>query len=244
MGRKDEGREPEMGIEIRLLFKPHQNWVVLQSSPFCWSSSRPRRICRRSWRPECNTPGNCCARGRPIIVEWERDARHSAGLSLVRRDLEHHLSAPLRGVQCYHFLTVDRIRRNVRHTDYNARNSAVAELVTKASQGRKIDTRGRRRKGRGALCPRISSFKGNPERQSFTRCTEYHTFRFYIQFGNEIFVKNRRECPCPGCGDTHGRLQLIPQERPPHLHALHRAAAVRHLVQRRCARVDFIETLK
>ncbi|GBP52347.1 hypothetical protein EVAR_38494_1 [Eumeta japonica] len=25
-----------------------------------------------------------CARGRPIIVEWERDARHSAGLSLVR----------------------------------------------------------------------------------------------------------------------------------------------------------------
>ncbi|GBP71387.1 hypothetical protein EVAR_20487_1 [Eumeta japonica] len=26
----------------------------------------------------------CCARGRPIIVEWERDARHSAGLSLVR----------------------------------------------------------------------------------------------------------------------------------------------------------------
>ncbi|GBP84361.1 hypothetical protein EVAR_87512_1 [Eumeta japonica] len=28
----------------------------------------------------------CCARGRPIIVEWERDARHSAGLSLVRYD--------------------------------------------------------------------------------------------------------------------------------------------------------------
>ncbi|GBP34106.1 hypothetical protein EVAR_28240_1 [Eumeta japonica] len=28
--------------------------------------------------------GTCCARGRPIIVEWERDARHSAGLSLVR----------------------------------------------------------------------------------------------------------------------------------------------------------------
>ncbi|GBP03733.1 hypothetical protein EVAR_2461_1 [Eumeta japonica] len=27
---------------------------------------------------------NRCARGRPIIVEWERDARHSAGLSLVR----------------------------------------------------------------------------------------------------------------------------------------------------------------
>ncbi|GBP87670.1 hypothetical protein EVAR_38156_1 [Eumeta japonica] len=29
-------------------------------------------------------PVLCCARGRPIIVEWERDARHSAGLSLVR----------------------------------------------------------------------------------------------------------------------------------------------------------------
>ncbi|GBP46374.1 hypothetical protein EVAR_36353_1 [Eumeta japonica] len=29
-------------------------------------------------------PADCCARGRPIIVEWERDARHSAGLSLVR----------------------------------------------------------------------------------------------------------------------------------------------------------------
>ncbi|GBP18340.1 hypothetical protein EVAR_14733_1 [Eumeta japonica] len=28
----------------------------------------------------------CCARGRPIIVEWERDARHSAGLSLVRNN--------------------------------------------------------------------------------------------------------------------------------------------------------------
>ncbi|GBP11943.1 hypothetical protein EVAR_74563_1 [Eumeta japonica] len=28
--------------------------------------------------------GKCCARGRPIIVEWERHARHSAGLSLVR----------------------------------------------------------------------------------------------------------------------------------------------------------------
>ncbi|GBP83381.1 hypothetical protein EVAR_91054_1 [Eumeta japonica] len=30
-------------------------------------------------------PLDCAARGRPIIVEWERDARHSAGLSLVRR---------------------------------------------------------------------------------------------------------------------------------------------------------------
>ncbi|GBP18215.1 hypothetical protein EVAR_9057_1 [Eumeta japonica] len=32
---------------------------------------------------------SCCARGRPIIVEWERDARHSAGLSLVRYSKRH-----------------------------------------------------------------------------------------------------------------------------------------------------------
>ncbi|GBP49699.1 hypothetical protein EVAR_33453_1 [Eumeta japonica] len=32
---------------------------------------------------------DCCARGRPIIVEWERDARHSAGLSLVRCNKIH-----------------------------------------------------------------------------------------------------------------------------------------------------------
>ncbi|GBP40730.1 hypothetical protein EVAR_26393_1 [Eumeta japonica] len=34
---------------------------------------------------DLSPPPACCARGgRPIIVEWERDARHSAGLSLVR----------------------------------------------------------------------------------------------------------------------------------------------------------------
>ncbi|GBP41324.1 hypothetical protein EVAR_25162_1 [Eumeta japonica] len=37
------------------------------------------------------TPSFCCARGRPIIVEWERDARHSAGLSLVRITIESYL---------------------------------------------------------------------------------------------------------------------------------------------------------
>ncbi|GBP51642.1 hypothetical protein EVAR_96238_1 [Eumeta japonica] len=39
------------------------------------------------WRSTCHKTTDaaiCCARGRPIIVEWERDARHSAGLSLVR----------------------------------------------------------------------------------------------------------------------------------------------------------------
>ncbi|GBP51720.1 hypothetical protein EVAR_96271_1 [Eumeta japonica] len=35
------------------------------------------------------------SRGRPIIVEWERDARHSAGLSLVRP--EPIIAAELRG---------------------------------------------------------------------------------------------------------------------------------------------------
>ncbi|GBP29243.1 hypothetical protein EVAR_20606_1 [Eumeta japonica] len=35
-------------------------------------------------RDERRSNSLCCARGRPIIVEWERDARHSAGLSLVR----------------------------------------------------------------------------------------------------------------------------------------------------------------
>ncbi|GBP15707.1 hypothetical protein EVAR_93902_1 [Eumeta japonica] len=53
---------------------------------------------------------------------------------------------------------------------YNARNSAVVKLVTKASQWRKIGTRGRRSKGRGALNLRITSFAGNAERQSFVPC--------------------------------------------------------------------------
>ncbi|GBP19943.1 hypothetical protein EVAR_11333_1 [Eumeta japonica] len=37
----------------------------------------------------CFQRHECCARGRPIIVEWERDARHSAGLSLVRKKPAH-----------------------------------------------------------------------------------------------------------------------------------------------------------
>ncbi|GBP59256.1 hypothetical protein EVAR_97758_1 [Eumeta japonica] len=46
-----------------------------------------------NWSTNCNKSVTKCvsddiaiwlARGRPIIVEWERDARHSAGLSLVR----------------------------------------------------------------------------------------------------------------------------------------------------------------
>ncbi|GBP33260.1 hypothetical protein EVAR_5215_1 [Eumeta japonica] len=36
-----------------------------------------------------NAEKNDAARGRPIIVEWERDARHSAGLSLVREQMNY-----------------------------------------------------------------------------------------------------------------------------------------------------------
>ncbi|GBP75701.1 hypothetical protein EVAR_98551_1 [Eumeta japonica] len=36
----------------------------------------------------------CCARGRPIIVEWERDARHSAG-SLSFGAHKRHAEKPL-----------------------------------------------------------------------------------------------------------------------------------------------------
>ncbi|GBP33766.1 hypothetical protein EVAR_17094_1 [Eumeta japonica] len=49
--------------------------------------------------------------------------------------------------------------------------TAVAKLATKASQWRKIGTRGRRRKVGKALKLRITSFAGNSERQSFVRCT-------------------------------------------------------------------------
>ncbi|GBP17390.1 hypothetical protein EVAR_8754_1 [Eumeta japonica] len=40
-----------------------------------------------STRNGITTDTKCCARGRPIIVEWERDARHSAGPSPARRPI-------------------------------------------------------------------------------------------------------------------------------------------------------------
>ncbi|GBP36197.1 hypothetical protein EVAR_4342_1 [Eumeta japonica] len=45
-----------------------------------------RRFSLRALDLQCSSTliVGCAARGRPIIVEWERDARHSAGLSLVR----------------------------------------------------------------------------------------------------------------------------------------------------------------
>ncbi|GBP81064.1 hypothetical protein EVAR_62104_1 [Eumeta japonica] len=51
--------------------------------PRGWHAGPGAARCRN---PLCPRPRryDCCARGRPIIVEWERDARHSAGLSLVR----------------------------------------------------------------------------------------------------------------------------------------------------------------
>ncbi|GBP95928.1 hypothetical protein EVAR_67416_1 [Eumeta japonica] len=53
------------------------------------------------------------------------------------------------------------------HEVQKLRNSAAVKLVTNASQWRKIETRRRTKKGRGALYLRIASFPGNAERQSF-----------------------------------------------------------------------------
>ncbi|GBP04190.1 hypothetical protein EVAR_6448_1 [Eumeta japonica] len=53
---------------------------------------------------------------------------------------------------------------------YKVQNSAAVKLVTKASQWRELETRGRRTKGRGALHLRIASFAGNSKRQNFVRC--------------------------------------------------------------------------
>ncbi|GBP18910.1 hypothetical protein EVAR_20442_1 [Eumeta japonica] len=55
--------------------------------------------------------------------------------------------------------------------EYNPQNSTSVKFVPKASQWRKIGSRVRRRKGRGALNLRIASFAGNSERRSFVRCT-------------------------------------------------------------------------
>ncbi|GBP87103.1 hypothetical protein EVAR_66437_1 [Eumeta japonica] len=53
---------------------------------------------------------------------------------------------------------------------YKARNYAPVKLVTKASQWRKIETRHRRRNGRGAYYLLSISFAANSERQSFMHC--------------------------------------------------------------------------
>ncbi|GBP61993.1 hypothetical protein EVAR_41001_1 [Eumeta japonica] len=53
---------------------------------------------------------------------------------------------------------------------YKARNSAAANLVTKASQWRKIVTWRRRRKDRRVLNLRITLFAAYKEWQSFVRC--------------------------------------------------------------------------
>ncbi|GBP56464.1 hypothetical protein EVAR_40455_1 [Eumeta japonica] len=67
---------------------------------------------------------------------------------------------------------------------YNVGNSAVVKLVTKASQWRKTDTWERRRKGRGVLNLRITSFTGNSKGQSFALCTgtyPYYVTRSFLQ---------------------------------------------------------------
>ncbi|GBP63923.1 hypothetical protein EVAR_40174_1 [Eumeta japonica] len=63
------------------------------------------------------------------------------------------------------------LRTKIHYIQYNARNCAAVKLVTKASQCRKTSKLGKRRKGRGVLDPRITSYAGNSERQSFVRCS-------------------------------------------------------------------------
>ncbi|GBP56050.1 hypothetical protein EVAR_43812_1 [Eumeta japonica] len=58
-------------------------------------------------------------------------------------------------------------RPSARVVQYNTLKSAAVKLDTKASQWRKVCTRRRRKKGRGELNPRITSFAGNSERRSF-----------------------------------------------------------------------------
>ncbi|GBP80166.1 hypothetical protein EVAR_97360_1 [Eumeta japonica] len=60
---------------------------------------------------------------------------------------------------------------NSRTLQYNAQNSAAVKIVTKASQWRKIGRGGRRRKSRGVLNLRITSFVSNSDRQSLVRYT-------------------------------------------------------------------------
>ncbi|GBP65946.1 hypothetical protein EVAR_50295_1 [Eumeta japonica] len=83
----------------------------------------------RSTRARCATL--CCARGRPIIVEWERDARHSAGLSLVRAFVPKNTSR--RCVEYIHS-RVDRERTN------GKRKSSALCRVQLATYIQKTDT--------------------------------------------------------------------------------------------------------
>ncbi|GBP94518.1 hypothetical protein EVAR_6194_1 [Eumeta japonica] len=83
-------------------------------------------------------------------------------------------------VQCLNHCSKRKLHESAPERDddqvaiqYNARNSAAVELITNASQLRKIGARERRRKGRGALNLLIASLAGNSERQSFVRCTVY-----------------------------------------------------------------------
>ncbi|GBP71763.1 hypothetical protein EVAR_58860_1 [Eumeta japonica] len=76
------------GAREALSIPPDHSYLLMHSAGLlepaqCKQQSSEAIPARNSTAP---TPSNvgCCARGRPIIVEWERDARHSAGLSLVR----------------------------------------------------------------------------------------------------------------------------------------------------------------
>ncbi|GBP78762.1 hypothetical protein EVAR_63447_1 [Eumeta japonica] len=60
---------------------PIPSKLKIYSSTHSWSGSNPVGSNSKTKLLIIQPPLLCCARGRPIIVEWERDARHSAGLS-------------------------------------------------------------------------------------------------------------------------------------------------------------------
>ncbi|GBP37421.1 hypothetical protein EVAR_16326_1 [Eumeta japonica] len=62
--------------------RPSRRKMVLQMKPPLRRHPPPGPVGAASpTRRRPDADAICCARGRPIIVEWERDARHSAGLS-------------------------------------------------------------------------------------------------------------------------------------------------------------------
>ncbi|GBP68613.1 hypothetical protein EVAR_43944_1 [Eumeta japonica] len=67
------------------------------------------------------TAGQCCARGRPIIVEWERDARHSAGLS---RSVTHRYVT-----ERYTFQSDSQPQPNLRRCHVKIESNEIAKPV-------------------------------------------------------------------------------------------------------------------
>ncbi|GBP44631.1 hypothetical protein EVAR_75088_1 [Eumeta japonica] len=121
-------------------------WAVVfrPVSEFWWRT--PASITHSSLdvsRLSAFSPETLSARGRPIIVEWERDARHSAGLSLVR--YQHAVELWRTGAKD---LRVDsRVARHVSSSRSRTRARAAVSAGTSARAGRatRRDVTGRRR---------------------------------------------------------------------------------------------------